>query len=151
MQEQYYLRVDEQQSDWSLGARAAFGTYLEQARNVAGQTRTLFSNAFGNMEDAVLADRSRPRHSASNKFDPHASSGTDQLKAMRRAPSLKASSGPRVALQTLPAGMPSERVSVPGTARAARKHRFHWLALATGPDGKSIAHATSRRQIRQKY
>jgi len=54
MQEQYYLRVDEQQSDWSLGARAAFGTYLEQARNVAGQTRTLFSNAFGNMEDAVV-------------------------------------------------------------------------------------------------
>ncbi|MCE7762953.1 phage tail tape measure protein [Pseudomonas putida] len=54
MQEQYYLRVDEQQSDWSLGARAAFGTYLEQARNVAGQTRTLFGNAFGNMEDAVV-------------------------------------------------------------------------------------------------
>ncbi|MFP5424692.1 MAG: phage tail tape measure protein [Gammaproteobacteria bacterium] len=54
MQEQYYLRVDEQQSDWSLGARAAFSTYLEQAQNVAGQTRTLFTNAFSNMEDAVV-------------------------------------------------------------------------------------------------
>lgn len=54
MQEQYYLRVDEQQSNWSLGAQAAFSTYLEQARNVAGQTRTLFTNAFGNMEDAVV-------------------------------------------------------------------------------------------------
>ncbi|MEW5666181.1 phage tail tape measure protein [Pseudomonas putida] len=54
MQEQYYLRVDEQQSDWSLGARAAFNTYLEQARNVAGQTRSLFTNAFSNMEDAVV-------------------------------------------------------------------------------------------------
>ncbi|MDU9393208.1 phage tail tape measure protein [Pseudomonas sp. zfem002] len=53
MQEQYYLRVDEQQSDWSLGARAAFNTYLEQAQNVAGQTRSLFTNAFSNMEDAV--------------------------------------------------------------------------------------------------
>ena len=54
MQEQYYLRVDEQQSDWSLGARAAFNTYLEQARNVAGQTRTLFTNAFSNMEDSIV-------------------------------------------------------------------------------------------------
>ncbi|WP_286913290.1 MULTISPECIES: phage tail tape measure protein [unclassified Pseudomonas] len=53
MQEQYYLRVDEQQSSWSLGAKAAFNTYLEQAQNVAGQTRTLFTNAFSNMEDAV--------------------------------------------------------------------------------------------------
>lgn len=53
-QEQYYQRVDELQSDWSVGARAAFGTYLEQARNVAGQTRTLFTNAFSNMEDAVV-------------------------------------------------------------------------------------------------
>ncbi|OLS61504.1 phage tail tape measure protein [Pseudomonas putida] len=54
MQVQYYLRVDEQQSDWSLGARAAFNTYLEQAQNVAGQTRSLFTNAFSNMEDAVV-------------------------------------------------------------------------------------------------
>ncbi|MFG0925929.1 phage tail tape measure protein [Pseudomonas sp. CJQ_8] len=54
MQEQYYLRVDEQQSSWSLGAKAAFNTYLEQAQNVAGQTRTLFTNAFSNMEDAVV-------------------------------------------------------------------------------------------------
>ncbi|MEZ1437651.1 phage tail tape measure protein [Pseudomonas shirazica] len=47
-------RVDELQSDWSVGARAAFGTYLEQARNVAGQTRTLFTNAFSNMEDSIV-------------------------------------------------------------------------------------------------
>lgn len=54
MQEQYYLQVDQQQSDWSLGARASFSTYLEQAQNVAGQTRSLFTNAFSNMEDAVV-------------------------------------------------------------------------------------------------
>ncbi|ABY99287.1 phage tail tape measure protein [Pseudomonas sp. SbB1] len=53
-QGQYYQRVDELQSDWSVGARAAFGTYLEQARNVAGQTRTLFTNAFSNMEDSIV-------------------------------------------------------------------------------------------------
>lgn len=53
-QDQYYQRVDELQSDWSVGARAAFGTYLEQARNVAGQTRTLFTNAFSNMEDSIV-------------------------------------------------------------------------------------------------
>lgn len=53
MQEKYYQDVDAQQADWSLGARSAFASYLEQARDVAGQTRTLFSNAFMSMEDAV--------------------------------------------------------------------------------------------------
>lgn len=52
-QEKYYQDVDTQQQDWSLGARSAFSTYLEQARDVAGQTRTLFGNAFTSMEDAV--------------------------------------------------------------------------------------------------
>ncbi|MGR3892840.1 phage tail tape measure protein [Pseudomonas sp. 1176_21] len=52
-QEKYYQDVDAQQQDWSLGARSAFSTYLEQARDVAGQTRTLFGNAFTSMEDAV--------------------------------------------------------------------------------------------------
>lgn len=33
--------------------------------------------------DGNLADRSRQRHSASNKFDPHASSGTGQLEIRR--------------------------------------------------------------------
>lgn len=52
-QEKYYQDLDAQQQDWSLGARSAFSTYLEQARDVAGQTRTLFGNAFTSMEDAV--------------------------------------------------------------------------------------------------
>ncbi|WP_236185095.1 phage tail tape measure protein [Pseudomonas protegens] len=54
MQEKYYQDVDAQQQDWSLGARSAFTSYLEQARDVAGQTRTLFTNAFGSMEDAIV-------------------------------------------------------------------------------------------------
>ncbi len=53
MQAKYYEDVDAAQADWSLGARSAFASYLEQARDVAGQTRTLFSNAFMSMEDAV--------------------------------------------------------------------------------------------------
>ncbi|MNJ49018.1 Lambda phage tail tape-measure protein [compost metagenome] len=55
MQESYYQEVDTQQADWSLGARSAFASYLEQARDTAGQTRTLFSNAFSSMEDAVAS------------------------------------------------------------------------------------------------
>lgn len=54
MQEKYYQDVDTQQQDWSLGARSAFASYLEQARDVAGQTRALFTNAFGSMEDAIV-------------------------------------------------------------------------------------------------
>ena len=49
-----YDKISAAQGDWRNGASSAFATYLEQARDVAGQTRTLFSNAFGNMEDAVV-------------------------------------------------------------------------------------------------
>ncbi|WP_456254880.1 phage tail tape measure protein [Pseudomonas iridis] len=54
MQQQYYTAVDQAQSDWSLGASSAFQTYSEQARDVAGQTRNLFTNAFGAMEDSII-------------------------------------------------------------------------------------------------
>ncbi|WP_122500000.1 phage tail tape measure protein [Pseudomonas viridiflava] len=42
------------QGSWSSGASTAFENYLESARDVAGQTQSLFSNAFGGMEDAVV-------------------------------------------------------------------------------------------------
>ncbi|QOI03383.1 phage tail tape measure protein [Pseudomonas savastanoi] len=54
MQQKYYADVDRAQSDWSLGASSALETYLEQSRDVAGQTKQLFTNGFSNMEDAVL-------------------------------------------------------------------------------------------------
>ena len=54
MQQQYYSDVDKAQSDWALGASSAFQTYSEQARDVAGQTRNLFTNAFSNMEDGII-------------------------------------------------------------------------------------------------
>lgn len=54
MQKDYYAQVDQQQSDWSLGASAAFQNYRDQAANVAGQTQTLFTNAFTSMEDVFV-------------------------------------------------------------------------------------------------
>ncbi|MGG2737685.1 phage tail tape measure protein, partial [Pseudomonas aeruginosa] len=54
-QNDYFHQVDEAQKDWSLGARSAFKTYLESARDVAGQTKNLFTSAFSSMEDAVVS------------------------------------------------------------------------------------------------
>lgn len=42
------------QGDWSAGATSAWQNYLESARDVAGQTKSLFTNAFSSMEDAVV-------------------------------------------------------------------------------------------------
>lgn len=42
------------QGDWSAGASSAWQNYLESARDVAGQTETLFTNAFSSMEDAIV-------------------------------------------------------------------------------------------------
>jgi lambda family phage tail tape measure protein len=49
-----YEQMSEAQSDWRKGATSAFSNYLESARNVAGQTRDLFTNAFSSMEDSVV-------------------------------------------------------------------------------------------------
>ncbi|WP_434676229.1 phage tail tape measure protein [Pseudomonas sp. D3-10] len=49
-----YEQLSEAQGDWRKGATSAFSNYLESARNVAGQTRDLFTNAFSSMEDAVV-------------------------------------------------------------------------------------------------
>ncbi|KPB77974.1 phage tail tape measure protein [Pseudomonas cannabina] len=54
MQQKYYSDVDKAQSDWTLGATSALENYLEQSRDVAGQTKQLFTNAFSGMEDAVV-------------------------------------------------------------------------------------------------
>jgi lambda family phage tail tape measure protein len=42
------------QGHWSAGASSAWQNYLESARDVAGQTKSLFTNAFSSMEDAVV-------------------------------------------------------------------------------------------------
>jgi len=50
----YYQALDQQNQDWAVGASDAFNDYLDNARNVAGQTREMFSNAFSNMEDGIV-------------------------------------------------------------------------------------------------
>ncbi|MEE4668269.1 phage tail tape measure protein [Pseudomonas alliivorans] len=43
------------QGSWSAGASSAFQNYLDSARDVAGQTQSLFSNAFSSMEDSIVS------------------------------------------------------------------------------------------------
>jgi len=54
MQQQYLDQVREAQDNWKNGATSALANYLDSAANVAGQTKTLFSNAFQGMEDAIV-------------------------------------------------------------------------------------------------
>ena len=42
------------QQDWSIGASEALNNYLDNVRDVAGETEQLFSNAFGSIEDALV-------------------------------------------------------------------------------------------------
>ncbi|ROL86489.1 phage tail tape measure protein [Pseudomonas protegens] len=49
-----YDKMSVAQGDWRNGATSAFQNYLESARDVAGQTKSLFTNAFGSMEDAIV-------------------------------------------------------------------------------------------------
>ncbi|WP_247269775.1 phage tail tape measure protein [Pseudomonas sp. YL2] len=54
LQQDYFNQVDKAQSDWSIGASSALHNYIDQARDVSGQTRDLFTNAFGSMEDGIV-------------------------------------------------------------------------------------------------
>ena len=51
---QNYADVESAQGDWTNGATAAWSNYLDSAQDVAGQTKSLFGNAFSSMEDAVV-------------------------------------------------------------------------------------------------
>ncbi|MGZ9738087.1 phage tail tape measure protein [Pseudomonas sp. GNP012] len=51
---QNYADVEKAQGDWTRGATSAWANYLDSASNIAGQTKTLFGNAFSSMEDAVV-------------------------------------------------------------------------------------------------
>lgn len=50
----YYAARLQKESDWSVGASEAMKNYADESRNVAKQTETLFTNAFKNMEDALV-------------------------------------------------------------------------------------------------
>ncbi|MFJ2480678.1 phage tail tape measure protein [Pseudomonas sp. NPDC087598] len=49
-----YDEMTAAQGDWSAGAFSAWQNYLDSARDVAGQTKSLFTNAFSSMEDAIV-------------------------------------------------------------------------------------------------
>lgn len=51
---QNYADVEAAQGDWTKGATSAWANYLDSASNIAGQTKSLFSDAFSSMEDAVV-------------------------------------------------------------------------------------------------
>jgi lambda family phage tail tape measure protein len=53
-QRQYYVDVDKAQADWTNGASAAYQDYLQSARDVAGQTKSLFTGVFSGLEDSVV-------------------------------------------------------------------------------------------------
>lgn len=52
--QQNYADVEAAQGDWTKGATSAWENYLDSAKNIAGQTKSLFGNAFSSMEDAVV-------------------------------------------------------------------------------------------------
>ncbi|MEC4022195.1 phage tail tape measure protein [Pseudomonas fulva] len=49
-----YDKITEAQGSWESGAKSALQNYLDQSRDIAGQTKSLFTDAFGSMEDAVV-------------------------------------------------------------------------------------------------
>lgn len=51
---QNYADVEAAQGDWTKGASAAWDNYLDSAKNIAGQTKALFGNAFSSMEDSIV-------------------------------------------------------------------------------------------------
>ncbi|WP_341959168.1 phage tail tape measure protein [Pseudomonas sp. RC10] len=53
-QQNYYRQVDAAQADWVNGANAALQDYIDETRNVSGQTYTLFSDSLHGVEDAFV-------------------------------------------------------------------------------------------------
>ncbi|NWB73901.1 phage tail tape measure protein [Pseudomonas sp. G5001] len=51
---QNYADVEAAQGDWTKGATSAWDNYLDSAKNIASQTKSLFGNAFSSMEDAAV-------------------------------------------------------------------------------------------------
>lgn len=54
LQEQYYKEEDALRGDWQNGVSRAYNSYIEETKDIAGQTENLFSNALGGIEDAFV-------------------------------------------------------------------------------------------------
>ena len=55
MQKDYYGAVEAEQTNWLNGASSAYATYLEQVKDVAGQTKSAFTSAFKSLEDVLVS------------------------------------------------------------------------------------------------
>ena len=53
-QQSYFSGVDAAQSNWMNGASDAFQDYSDQAADIAGQTKQMFTTAFSGMEDGIV-------------------------------------------------------------------------------------------------
>ncbi|NBB58963.1 phage tail tape measure protein [Pseudomonas sp. ODNR1LW] len=53
-QQTYFSQVDAAQANWSNGAADALQDYVDQAADVAGQTKQLFTSAFSGLEDGIV-------------------------------------------------------------------------------------------------
>ncbi len=53
-QQTYFSQVDVAQSNWSNGASDALQDYVDQAADVTGQTKQLFTSAFSGLEDGIV-------------------------------------------------------------------------------------------------
>ncbi len=49
-----YDKMSQAQGDWRKGATSAFENYLESARDMSGQAKSLVTGAFGEMEDSLV-------------------------------------------------------------------------------------------------
>lgn len=54
MQNKFYEDEDQARSDWSLGASSAFQNYMDQAKDVAGQTQSAFTSLYDGLTDAAV-------------------------------------------------------------------------------------------------
>lgn len=52
--EQNYEDLTSAESSWTNGAKSAFQDYIDSANNVAGQTYSMFTNAFSSIEDGIV-------------------------------------------------------------------------------------------------
>ncbi len=53
MQQNYYSQVDKAQADWTNGFTAANQNYLDNAKNIAGQTQSAFTSLYDGLTDAA--------------------------------------------------------------------------------------------------
>ena len=53
IQQDYYNQLDTAQSNWMDGVGDAWNNYLDQSRDISGQTKDMFTDAFSGMNDAL--------------------------------------------------------------------------------------------------